>query len=121
MTTLTLAEVLVVSSHSLAVVDERPLGVQVCWRSVGQRPVVEMEQVAVVGLANGRATVQVRPAEELVLDLAGYAAGTVVLHLQLLVRVVVQTGVLSDFVLGHADARYLEETLSFAGFFAWNG
>lgn len=48
---LTLAEVLVVSADPLAVVDEWPLGVEVGRGSVGQSPVVEVEQVAVVGLS----------------------------------------------------------------------
>lgn len=113
---LTLAKVFVIGANALAIIDERSLGVEVGRRSVGQCPMIKMEQVAVVGLSYWRSTVQVGPAEKLVLDFAGNTTGGIVLHLQLLVRVVMQTGVLGHLVVGDTDTRHLEVTLCLARF-----
>lgn len=115
---LTLAEVLVVSSDSLAVVDERPLGVEVSRRPVGKSPVIEMEEMAIVRCTERRTAVQERSAQKFVLQFARQLAGSLALNLKFLVGVVVKSRVLGDFVVGNADSRCDEVSLRLAGVFA---
>lgn len=111
---ITFADVLEVGADALAVVDQRTFGVQVGAWSVREGFMVEMEELAVVLSALRRALVQERPAEEFVLDLAGQTARRLAGHLQLLVGVVMQRGVLGDLVVGDADAGRLEDAVPFA-------
>lgn len=110
-TLLTLAAILEVRPDPLAVVDERSLGVEVSAGPVGEGLVVQVEQLAVVLGSLGGAFIQERPAEELVLYLAGQPAGGLAGHLELLVRVVVQGGVLGHLVVGDADPGHLEDSV----------
>lgn len=107
---LTLAEVLLVGAGRFAVVDQRPLAVQVGRRAVGERLVVEVVEPAVVLRALRLAEEDERPAEEFRFDFARQAAGRLRRHLQLLVGVVVQARVLCDLLVGDADARHLEHS-----------
>ena len=67
---LTLASVLVVGADPAAV-DVLRVARREGFRTGGERVVVHVVQLAVVVRAGGRAEVQVRPAQELGLDLAG--------------------------------------------------
>ena len=71
---LTLASVLVKGADPAAV-DELRVARREGRRAGGERVVVHVVQLAVVIGAGGRAEVQVRPAQELGLDLAGPPAG----------------------------------------------
>lgn len=111
---LTLAVILVVSSYALAIVNERPLRVEVGGRPVRQSFVVQVEELTVVGGPLRRAPVQEGAAQEFVLDLAGQLARRLARNLQLLVNVVMQARVLSHLVVSDADAWHLENTVAFA-------
>lgn len=107
---LTFADILVVLSSGLSLVDQRTLAVQVGGGAIGQRLVVQMVQTAVVQGTLRLAQVQEGAAQELRLDLTGQATSLLRAHLHLLVRVVVQADVLRDLVLGHSDTGHLERT-----------
>lgn len=111
----TLAEILEVSPDAFSIVDQGPLGVQIGRGSIWKGPVIQVEQMAVVGRALRCATVKEGPAEELVLDFACQSAGGLALNLQLLVGVIMQAGVLCHLVVRNADPGHLEDPLGFAG------
>lgn len=75
---------------------------------------IQMEQLTVVLRPLRRSLVQERPTQEFVLDFACQPARCLARHLELLVGVVVQVGVLGHLVLGHPDAGTLEDSVAFA-------
>lgn len=113
----TFAVVLEVRPDPAAVIDQRPFRGEVRGGSVGESPVIQVEQLAVVsGLLRG-APIEERSAEEIVLGLAGQSASRLARDLQLFVRVIMQPRVLRDSVLVHADSGQLEVPLELAGLF----
>ena len=107
------AIILKVRAGGVSSVDEGPLGGEESAGSVGQRAMVQVEQLAVVRALV--AAVKGRTAQELALDFASALAGGLGGCLQLLVHVEVERHVLRDFVVGHADAWHLEALLRLAG------
>jgi hypothetical protein len=76
---------------------------------------IQVVEAAIVLLTMRLTQVQERAAEELIFDLAGQFAGRLGRHLQLLVGVVMQANVLSDFVLGDTESRRLNGSAVLAG------
>lgn len=78
-----MADVLDVFTDGLAVVEKRPVGVEEGARPVGQRVVVQMEQLAIVLDALRVLFVQVGTAQELVLHRTGTCASLFVAGLEI--------------------------------------
>lgn len=73
-----------------------------------------MEQSAIVLRPLWRSLEQETPAQELRFDFTGQSAGRLAGHLQLLVGVVVQVGVLGHLVVGDTETGVLEKTVALA-------
>lgn len=80
---------------------------------------VQMEQSTIVLRPLRRSLEQETPAQELRFDFTRQSAGRLAGHLQLLVGVVVEVGVLGHLVVGDAETGVLEETVALAGLVAF--